>query len=305
MLLRFIPVNPNLQILKYRKIGLSLSILLTLATIALVLFKGLNFGIDFLGGSLIEVKTNGATISEFREKLGGLGIGEVALQEFGSENDILIRIQRQVGSEELQEQAIAKVQEAIKENVVEYRRIESVGPTVGAELKNAAIWATLAAITAIMIYVWFRFEWQFGVAAVASLIHDVVMTVGLFSLTGMEFNLAIVAALLTIAGYSINDTVVIFDRVRENLRKYKKLDMVDLLNQSVNETLSRTMITSFTTELALLMLVIFGGEVLRGFAIALIFGIFVGTYSTFFIAVPILNILKPERNAEALTQDNT
>ncbi|MFK7865897.1 MAG: protein translocase subunit SecF [Alphaproteobacteria bacterium] len=298
MLLKLIPHNVNLPFLKWRKFALALSLILMLASAGLVVGKGLNLGIDFLGGSLIEVLAKPDTnIQDFRDRFSSLDLGEISLQTFGAENDILIRLQRQTGDETTQQQAIEIAQRAIDDLVIEYRRIEFVGPTIGSELRSAAIWATLSALAAIMIYVWFRFEWQFSVAAVATLFHDIILTIGLFALTGMEFNLAIVAALLTIAGYSINDTVVIFDRVRENLRKYRKMLLPDLLNKSVNQTLSRTIITSLTTELALLALVVFGGEVLRGFSIALMFGVFVGTYSSYFISVPLLNILEPDRSA--------
>ena len=297
MLLKFLPEQPNLPFMRYRKPMMAISLLLSIGAIIATLIGGLNLGIDFLGGSLLEVRAKQADISTFRERLSGLDVGEVGLQEFGSTQDILIRIQRQQGDGEAQNQAIAKVREVIDPLVEEYRRVEFVGPTIGGELREAAILATFAALLAVMLYVWFRFEWQFSVAAVVTLFHDVLLTLGLFALVGLEFNLAIVAALLTIAGYSINDTVVIFDRVRENIRKYKKLSWVDLLNKSVNDTLSRTLLTSLTTEIALLALVLFGGEVLRGFSIALMFGVFIGTYSSYFIATPLLILLKPDRRS--------
>ncbi len=301
MLLRLVPSHTNISFLKFRQICLFLSVALILATFILMWVRGLNLGIDFLGGSLLEVKTNPeVTIEQLREKLGGLGVGDVSIQEFGDDHEVLIRLQKQEGDEKTQLLAVNKIQDSLKSEVVEFRRVEFVGPTVGAELIKSAIFATLASILSIMVYVWFRFEWQYGVAAVISLVHDVVGTIGLFLITGMEFNLTTVAALLTIAGYSINDTVVVFDRIRENLPKYKKMPLLDLLNKSINDTLSRTLLTSLTTEIALLALVIWGGEVLRGFSIALMFGVLIGTYSSLYIAIPILNIFKPNRNPEAL-----
>jgi len=220
-----------------------------------------------------------------RNQLAGLGLGDITLQRFGEETDVLIRIQKQPGED--QSVAIRTVQEALGPNV-EFRRTEFVGPTVGEELKEAGAIAVALSLLAMMAYIWFRFEWQFSVGAIVALAHDVITTVGLFALTGLEFNLATVAAVLAIAGYSINDTVVVYDRVRENLRRYKSMSMPDLLNRSVNETLSRTVMTSLTTLLALIALAIFGGEVIRGFCIALIWGVVIGTYSSMYIAVPAL-----------------
>ena len=260
--------------------------------------KGLNLGIDFLGGILIEIKTDGpANVVGLRNKLSGLGLGEVSIQEFGAPDDVLIRVQRQEGGDTQQQEAVAIISQAIKADVIEFRRTETVGPTVGAELIEAAIMAVLMAIGAILLYVWFRFEWQFGLGAIIALTHDVLATIGLFSLLGLEFNLASVAALLTIAGYSINDTVVIYDRVRENMRKYKKMPLTELFNKSINETLARTVMTSITTLLALLALVLLGGEVIRGFSIALIFGVLVGTYSSVALAVPTLLYLRVKRDS--------
>ena len=261
--------------------------------------KGLNLGIDFLGGILVEVKTDGpADVAGLRNKVSNLGLGEVSIQEFGAPDDVLIRVQRQKGGDAQQQAAVAIISEAIKAEVLEFRRTETVGPTVGAELKDAAILAVLMAIGAILLYVWFRFEWQFGLGAVIALSHDVLATIGLFSLLGLEFNLASVAALLTIAGYSINDTVVIYDRVRENMRRYKSMPLTKLFNKSINETLARTVMTSVTTLLALLALVLLGGEVIRGFSIALIFGVLIGTYSSVALAVPTLLYLRIERNSD-------
>jgi len=262
--------------------------------------QGLNFGIDFRGGILIEVQTRGpADIPELRRSLGALDLGDIQIQEFGAPNDVLIRVQQQEGDDEAQQRAVTLIKQTLGARVAEYRRTESVGPTVGSELIRAAILAVALALGAILLYIWFRFEWQFGVGAVVALAHDVIATIGLFALTQMEFNLSTVAAVLTIAGYSINDTVVIYDRVREELRRYKKMPMVELLNLAANRTLSRTFLTSFTTLLALLALVLLGGQIIRGFALAMIFGIVVGTYSSVFIAVPALLLLNLGRRSFA------
>jgi preprotein translocase subunit SecF len=285
-LLRLVPTRPNLDVLRHHNKALVLSFALVVASIALAFVPGLNFGIDFRGGTVIEIRTEDtADIPEMRTQLGGLGLGEVSLQRFGNDTDVLIRIQKQ--ETEDQTVAILKVKEALGSSV-EYRRTEFVGPTVGDELKEAGFIAVVCSLLAIMAYIWFRFEWQFSVGAIAALMHDVLVTVGLFAITGMEFNLATVAAVLTIAGYSINDTVVVYDRVRENLRRYKRMSMPELLNLSINETLSRTVMTSVTTLLALVALAVFGGEVIRGFCIALIWGVVIGTYSSIYLAVPAL-----------------
>ena len=303
--LRLVPANTKIEFVNKRMIAFVISAMLVLSSAGIFFGKGLNLGIDFLGGILIEVRTNGpADISDLRAQLNGLGLGEVSLQEFGGADDVLIRIQRQDGGDSAQQKAIDVVKAALGSTVVEYRRTEFVGPTVGAELKRAAAWAVLAAIGAILLYIWLRFEWQFGIGAVVALGHDVITTIGLFSLLALEFNLATVAAVLTIAGYSINDTVVIYDRVRENLRRYKKLPLEELFNKSINETLSRTVMTSVTTLLALFALYVFGGAVIRGFAIALIWGVLIGTYSSIALAVPILLYIRPDRGVAGDDDEN-
>jgi preprotein translocase subunit SecF len=294
--LRMVPADTAIDFIGRRTIAFIFSAALVLSAFGLSLGNGLNLGIDFLGGILLEVQTEGpADVGKLRSDLGSLGLGEVSLQEFGSPDVVLIRIQRQEGGDEAQQIAIKKVRDELGGSVAEYRRTETVGPTVGAELEEAAMWAVGSAILAILAYIWFRFEWQFGVAAIVALIHDVLTTIGLFALFQLEFNLATVAAVLTIAGYSINDTVVVFDRVRENLRKYKKMSLPDLFNLSINETLSRTTITSVTTLLALGALFFFGGEVISGFSIALIWGVVIGTYSSIALAVPTLLYLNIDR----------
>jgi preprotein translocase subunit SecF len=286
ILLRLIPERPNLKVMNKRKIALTFSSTLVLLSIILSIVPGLNFGIDFRGGTVVEIRTQGpADMAELRAKMASLDLGDVALQRFGADTDVLIRIEKQ-GTED-QSVAIKKVQEALGAGV-EYRRTEFVGPTVGEELKEAGFLAMVFSIMGIFAYIWFRFEWQFSLGAIVALTHDMIATVGLFALTGMEFNLATVAAVLTVAGYSINDTVVVFDRVRENLRRYKSMSMTDMLDLSINQTLSRTIMTSMTTLLALVALAVFGGEVIRGFSLALIWGIVIGTYSSIYIAVPAL-----------------
>ncbi|NBC34757.1 MAG: protein translocase subunit SecF [Alphaproteobacteria bacterium] len=301
--LRLIPPNTRIDFLGWRRVAFAFSALLVIASIGVTAVLGLNFGIDFRGGILMEVRTPApANIAEMRSQLNQLGLGEVSLQEFGSERDVLIRVQRQEGAEEEQIAAIEAIRNALGEDV-QVRRTEFVGPTVGQELIEAGTLAVVLAIGAMLIYIWFRFEWQFGVCAVMALVHDVISTIGLFALIQHEFNLATVAALLTIAGYSINDTVVVFDRVRENLRRYKKATLLEVLNRSVNETLSRTLMTSITTLLALLSLYIFGGAIIRDFAFALIWGVLIGTYSSIFVAVPLLTTMGLRRTALQAPED--
>ena len=286
---KIIPVEPKINFLVLRKKFLIFSILAIFISIFLLFFKGLNLGIDFKGGTLIEVSTKNTTIGELRDIL-SVNYNDVSLQEFGNENTILIRLQNKTNQESIQ--TVNSVKSLIKDKVVEFRRSEFVGPTVSSELLFRGFQAVSFALIAILIYIWLRFEWQFGFGAVVALTHDVLFTLGLLSILNIEFSLATIAAILTIAGYSINDTVVIFDRVRENLRKYKKMELVDLFNLSVNNTLSRTVMTSLTTLLALISLFIFGGEVIRPFALTMIIGVVIGTYSSVFIAVPTLLIFK-------------
>ena len=295
---RLLPDKPNFEFLRWRLIFFALSAVLMLASITVYFAKGLNYGIDFEGGVLVEVRTpTPADLGSMRAMLGDLGLGEVALQEFGAPTDVLIRVQKQDGGEAAQQRAVEAVRNALGKDV-EYRRVEFVGPKVGSELIRAGVTAVLLAIVAMLIYIWFRFEWQFGVGAVLALSHDVLATIGVFAFFQFEFNLSTVAAILTIAGYSINDTVVVYDRVRENLRKYKRMPLDQLFNRSLNETLSRTIRTSATTLLALFALYFFGGEVISGFSFAMIFGIVVGTYSSICIAVPLLLYMNLGRDAD-------
>ena len=299
---RLIPNKTNIHFVRLFRICVIISMAAVIGSIALLFGRGFNFGIDFLGGTMMEVQTPGkADLGTLRRVLGDLGIGEIALQEFGAADDGLSRIPRQPGDTKAQLVAVDKVKSALAglgEGKMDYRRVEFVGPKVSSELVEAGAIAVVSAVFAMLIYIWFRFEWQFSIGAVIALIHDVVLTIGMFSLTQIEFNLASIAAILTIVGYSINDTVVVYDRVRENLRKYKTKSVGEVLDLSINETLSRTTMTSFTTLLALFALYFFGGEVIAGFTFAMIWGIFVGTYSSIFIAAPLLLWLKPRRSAE-------
>jgi preprotein translocase subunit SecF len=288
---------PNIDFMALHWLGFAFSGALALASVVLFLTQGLNYGIDFSGGTIIEARTQGpADLAQMRASLDGLGLGDVQLQGFGAPNEVLLRLQRQPGDDKMQEAAVAKVKAKLGTSV-EYRRTEVVGPTVGGELIRAGVIATVLALLAIAAYVWFRFEWQFGVGAMLSTLHDTVTTVGLFSLLQIEFNLTTLAAILTIAGYSINDTVVIYDRVRETMRRNRTMDFRTLINKALNETLSRTILTVSTVALAVLSLLIFGGEVLRGFSIAMLWGVVIGTYSSLFIAAPLLYYIRPKRSA--------
>ena len=294
--IRFIPSDTRIRFIRLRMISFAISGLLMLASLGLFFTAGLNYGIDFKGGTLIEVrnKSGPVNLSDMRVRLSKIGVGEVQIQEFGAPSDVLIRIEQQKGGEQNQQIAITKIKETLGDSV-DYRRVEVVGPTVSGELIQSGAIAVLVAIFSVLLYIWFRFEWQFSVGAVAALVHDVVLTIGLFCLLQLEFGLSIIAAILTIVGYSLNDTVVVFDRVRENLRKFKKMQLPELLDLSINDTLSRTILTSVTTLVALLSLYIFGGQVIRGFTFAMIWGVIVGTYSSVFVASPLLLMMGVKR----------
>lgn len=295
--LEFIPTNTKFHFVSMFKIWFALSSALMLITLVLLFTAGLNFGIDFRGGTLIEMRTTQgpADMKALRTQLGALGLGEMHIQEFGGPDLVLVRVAEQPGGELAQQAAQAKIKAALGE-AVEIRRTEVVGGTVSSELLTNAVIAVFLTCAGIFAYVWLRFEWQFGLGAVIALFHDVFITVGVFSLLQLDFDLTIVAALLTILGYSINDTVVIYDRIRENLRKYKKKPLAEIIDMSINETLSRTIMTVSTTLLALLALYIFGGEVIRGFTFAMLFGVVFGTYSSVFIAAPFLILLDVKRD---------
>ena len=298
--LHLVPQNTTIRFLSFRKLAYAISGLGVLISIVLFFSAGLNYGIDFKGGTLIEIKNKSgpANVSDLRSKLGKLKLGDVQIQQFGSPEEVLIRVETQKGGDAVQQHVITKIKKTLGSGV-EYRRVEVVGPKVSGELIYDGILAVVIAILAVLVYIWFRFEWQFGLGAVAALVHDVMLTIGVFSAFQLEFNLSIIAAILTIVGYSLNDTVVVYDRVRENLRKFKKMPLEDLLDKSINDTLSRTIMTSVTTLLALLALYIFGGEVIRGFTFAMIWGVLVGTYSSVFIASPVLMFLGVKRDWSA------
>jgi preprotein translocase subunit SecF len=289
-LLRIVPDDTKFDFMRFRRISFPISAVLSIAAIALYFLHGLNFGIDFVGGTLIEVqsKSGPADLAKMRATLGGLGLGDIQLQQFGTPTDVLIRIPQQPGGEGAQQAAVAKVRTALG-NEVEYRRVEVVGPRVSTELLAYGTIGLGLAIFSILVYLWFRFEWQFALGAMIANVHDLVLTIGFMSLTQVDFDLTSIAALLTILGYSLNDTVVIYDRIREMLRRYKKMSMTDLLNISVNATLSRSIITHVTVTLALLALFFFGGHAIHSFTATMIFGVvLVGTYTSVFIAAPIL-----------------
>ncbi|MBT4203473.1 protein translocase subunit SecF [Hyphomicrobiales bacterium] len=295
--IRLIRNNTDIKFLSYRKVCFIISSLLIAISISFLFLKGLNYGIDFKGGTLIEIQkiTGDADVGHIRELIKNIDIGDVQIQEFGNSTDVLIRVEQQMGGDSAQQNVIKLVKGVIGSQY-EFRRVEVVGPKVSSELIYSGILAVLLAIVAVVLYIWFRFEWQFSIGAMLALMHDIIITIGLFSILQLEFNLSIIAAILTIVGYSLNDTVVVYDRIREELRKYKSMNFLDLLNLAVNATLSRTTITSVTTILALLSLYIFGGEVIRGFTFAMIWGVIIGTYSSIFIAAPVLLYLNIKRD---------
>ncbi len=297
----FFPHDTRLPFMRYKALCFGLSLLFMALSVGVIAIKGFNFGVDFKGGSLIEVraKSGKADLASVREKLGALGLGDVQIQSFGTESDVLIRVEQQPGGDEAQQASLKKVIDALGADF-EQRRVEVVGPAVSSELRTTGLIAVLASILAIIIYVWFRFEWQFALGVVVALAHDVLVTAGVFSLFQMEFDLSTVAALLTILGYSVNDSVVVADRIRENLRKFKKMELNELLNLSINETLSRTILTGVTTIAVLLALYFLGGAVIRNFVFAMLFGVVIGTYSSIFIAAPILDYLGIKRDWSGL-----
>jgi preprotein translocase subunit SecF len=302
-LLRIVPDDTKFDFMRFRRISFPISALMSIIAITLYFTHGLNFGIDFKGGMLIEVQTKvgDADLAKMRSTLGGLGLGEVQLQQFGAPNDVLIRIGEQPGGDAAQQAAVNKVRGALG-NEVEYRRVEVVGPRVSGELLSYGVIGLMLAILCILIYLWFRFEWQFALGAMIANVHDLVLTVGFMSITRVDFDLTSIAALLTILGYSLNDTVVIYDRIREMLRRYKRMPMPELLNASVNQTLSRSVITHLTVSLALLSLLLFGGQAIHSFTATMMFGVvLVGTYTSVFIASPILIYLGVGRGTDALS----
>ncbi len=292
--------DTNIDFMKFRKAGYVLSIALVILSVACILFKGFNYGIDFSGGILIELKSaEKIDMEEVRKQLAGVELDDVNLQSIGETGDeIMIRAQTKVEGEEAQQQAINAIKEVLGSDY-EYRRVEAVGPQVGNELKRAGIIASVIAVLAITLYIWFRFEWQFALGAMLGLIHDLLTTVGLLSLFNFDISLTTVAAVLTLAGYSVNDTVVNYDRIRENLRKYKKMPQYELLNKSINDIFSRTILTGLTTLLASIALFIFGGDTLRSFSFTIVWGVIVGTYSSIYVSSTILNLFNLRANQNA------
>ena len=306
-LLRIVPDDTKFDFVRFRRISFPISAVLSIAAIMLYFFHGLNFGIDFRGGTLMEVRTQAgaADLARMRATISELGLGEFQLQQFGTPQDVLIRISQQPGGEEAQQAAVQKVRNALGD-LVEYRRVEVVGPRVSGELLSYGIMGLMLAIGSIFIYLWFRFEWQFALGAMIANVHDLVLTIGYMSLAQIDFDLTSIAALLTILGYSLNDTVVIYDRIREILRRYKRMSMPELLNLSINQTLSRSVITHVTVTLALLALLLFGGPAIHSFTATMIFGVvLVGTYTSIFIAAPILIYLGVGTGRDAIRGDDT
>jgi SecD/SecF fusion protein len=303
MLEKFLPLEPKVPFMSWRIPALVLSGILTVGAIASPFLTGLNLGIDFTGGTAIELQAREgeADIADLRQRLGELGLGEIQVQEFGSPQDVLVRIGVQEGGDAAQQVAVAQVTDTVSEDY-EIRRTEAVSGTVSGELAMSGTIGIIVAVIGIVIYVWLRFEWQFGIGAMLALVHDAVMTLGLFALLQLEFNLTSIAAILTVIGYSLNDTVVIYDRIRENLNKYKRVTLAEVINMSLNQTLARTILTGGTTALALFALVVFGGEVIRDFTIAMAWGVFVGTYSSLFISAPVLLYLGVKTRANATTE---
>ena len=286
--IKLIKHNTNIEFLKFKKATLIMSITICFFSIFSLFLNGLNFGIDFKGGTLIELRSSDSKInvSSLRDNLSQMNLGDVSVKNFGNETDYLIKFENNENKKVIEE--IKKNLDKSFGNNFNFRRVENVGPKVSAELLRSGVIAISVALFLMLVYIWIRFEWQFSLGAIVALFHDVIVTLGLFSLLGLEINLSIIAAVLTIVGYSMNDTVVIFDRVRENLKKYSDIKIFELTNISINETLSRTLITSVTTLLALLSIFFFGGEVLKGFSLAMIFGVIFGTYSSIYIANTVL-----------------
>ena len=268
-----------------------LSLILFALSVILIFFKGLNYGIDFKGGTLIELRSNNIEAALIRDTLKNMNLGDVNVKKFGKEGDFLIKVEQKEDNNKLIPEIKKNLSESLNSEV-NFRRVENVGPKVSAELLRSGIIAISLSLAAMLFYIWVRFEWQFSIGSIVALFHDVIITLGIFSLLSLEINLSIIAAVLTIVGYSMNDTVVIYDRIRENLGKYHKLDISNIANLSINETLSRTIITSVTTLLALFSIFILGGEILRGFSFAMILGVLIGTYSSIFVASPILKFFK-------------
>lgn len=302
-LVRYIPVETRFRFMHYRHWALPFSAILSILAIAAFLTFGMNTGIDFRGGTLVEMQARqgSADIAQIRSDANALGFGQVEVQEFGGPRDVSLRVQIQDGGEAAQQAVVTTLRQTFEADY-EFRRVEVVGPRVSAELVQSGTLGVVIAIMGVLIYLWFRFEWHFAVGAVIATVHDLVLTIGFFAITQIDFNMTSIAAILTILGYSLNDTVVIYDRIRETLRKYKKMSVLDILDVGLNATLSRTILTGVTTFFALMALAILGGEVIRSFAYAMIFGLIVGTYSSIFVAAPILIYLGVRQAPETATE---
>lgn len=288
-LVRLVPVETRYRFMWYRRWTFPLSALLSVLAVAAFLHFGMNTGIDFRGGTVMEMQARegNADIAQIRVDANQLGFGNVEVQAFGTERDVALRVQLQEGGEEAQQQVVSTLRDVF-ESDYNIRRVEVVGPRVSAELVQSGTLGVVMAIFGVLVYLWFRFEWHFAIGAVIATLHDLVLAIGFFAITQIEFNMTSIAALLTILGYSLNDTVVVYDRIRETMRKYKKVSVYEVLDMAVNATLSRTILTSLTTFLALMALAVLGGEIIKGFAYAMIFGLVIGTYSSIFVAAPIL-----------------
>ena len=287
-------INSKIDFSSKFKLANIISLIVFTISVIFIIFKGLNFGIDFKGGTLIEIRgdKDKINIAEIRSSLTSMNLGDINVKQFGKEGDYLIKVEQKTINDN---QLIPKIKNKLINNLnteINFRRVENVGPKVSSELLKSGITAIFLSLAAMLFYIWIRFEWQFSIGAIIALFHDIIITIGIFSILALEINLSIIAAVLTIVGYSMNDTVVIYDRIRENLGKYTKLNISDTSNLSINETLSRTIITSLTTLLALLSIYILGGEILRGFSFAMILGVLIGTYSSIFVAAPVLKFFR-------------
>lgn len=288
-LVTYIPTETKYEFMRFRRWAFPFSALLSILSVVLFFAWGMNFGIDFRGGTLVELQARSGTanIADIRQRGNALGFGDVEVQQFGTPADVSLRVALQPGGERAQQEVVSTLRKSFEE-AYEFRRVEVVGPRVSGELVQSGILGVVFAIFGVLVYLWFRFEWQFAVGAVIATLHDIVLTVGFFALTQIEFNMTSIAAILTILGYSLNDTVVVYDRIREVMRKYKRITVVEMIDVSVNSTLSRTILTGVTTFLVLVALALFGGASIEGFAYAMLFGLIIGTYSSIFVAAPIL-----------------
>jgi preprotein translocase subunit SecF len=299
MLIRYFPTDTKFQFMRIRRMSFPFSAAMSLLAVFLFLAVGMNFGIDFKGGTLVELraKAQQADVGSLRQRANELGFGEIEVQEFGDGREVSVRVELQPGGEQGQQAVVSRLRETFEPDY-EFRRVEVVGPRVSGELVQSGTLGVLLSLIAILVYLWFRFEWQFAIGAVVATLHDIVLTIGFFAISQIEFNMTSIAAILTIIGYSLNDTVVVYDRIRETMRKYKRMPLNELLDRAMNDTLTRTIITGASTGLALIALAIFGGEVLKSFSYAMLFGLVVGTYSSVFIAAPILIYLGLKQGAE-------